>query len=50
MIVELALWSDAHIREFHEIRSDEGLALMKEDREGFIQCLKDTYQKQNRMG
>lgn len=50
IIVELALWSDGHIREFHPIlRSDEGLDLMKKNREGFIRTVQDNYKRKNKL-
>lgn len=44
VIVELALWSDAHLRTLNPImRADEALDLMKTDKAAFIEKLKDNY-------
>ena len=46
LIVELALWSDAHLRDLNPImRAGEGLDAMKADREGFIQALQQGYRE-----
>ena len=46
IIVELALWSDGHIREFHPVlRADEGLDLMKRNKEEFIKIVMDNYKR-----
>ena len=44
VVVELALWSDAHVREFNPImRNDEGLKWMKQDKAAFIQFVLEGY-------
>ncbi|MEO0580696.1 MAG: helix-turn-helix domain-containing protein [Bacteroidota bacterium] len=44
VIVDLALWSDGNLREFNPIiRKDKELDIMKNDREGFIQMVKENY-------
>lgn len=46
IIVELALWSDASLRELHpEIRSDEGLIQMKQDKVAFTKTIQDGYRE-----
>jgi DNA-binding HxlR family transcriptional regulator len=46
IIVELALWSDAHLRELNPaMRAEEGLDMMKADREAFIQALQQQYRE-----
>ncbi len=42
ILVELALWSDAHVREFNtELASNEQLDFMKANKEGFIKGIMD---------
>lgn len=44
IIVELALFSDGHLRGMNDIVFDEpGIHMMKTDREGFIEMLKNGY-------
>ncbi|MCI4671892.1 MAG: helix-turn-helix transcriptional regulator [Bacteroidia bacterium] len=44
IIVELALWSDANLRGLNKImRKDKELEFMRNDREGFIELLKENY-------
>ncbi len=46
IIVELALWSDAHLRGMNPaIRRDEGLVHMKADKEGVVAGLQEQYRK-----
>lgn len=46
LIVELALWSDQNLRELNTImRRDKELEMMKNDREAFIDALKEQYRK-----
>jgi DNA-binding HxlR family transcriptional regulator len=47
IIVELALWSDGQIREFHpELRDEEGLESMRKNKEEFIQAVRQNYREQ----
>ncbi len=47
VIVELALWSDGQIREFHpELRDEEGLESMRKNKEEFIQAVRQNYREQ----
>ena len=44
IIVELAIWSDENLRDVHPImRKDPELAMMKIDRQGFIQTVIENY-------
>jgi DNA-binding HxlR family transcriptional regulator len=46
IIVELALWSDEHVRELNPImQKSEELDFMKRDKEGFINQLKTNYRE-----
>ena len=47
IIIELALFSDKNLREMNPIiRKDKELVLMENDREAFIETLKENYRKQ----
>jgi DNA-binding HxlR family transcriptional regulator len=44
IIVELSIWSDENVRELNSIMRDSPeIALMKNDKNAFIQMIKDTY-------
>lgn len=46
VIVDLAIWSDANLRDFNPImRKSDELELMKNDREGFISLIKKSYEE-----
>lgn len=46
IIVELALWSDANLRELNiAMRNPEELELMKSNKENFIKALKENYKE-----
>lgn len=46
VVVDLAIWSDHHIREFNPaMRNEKELELMKNDRDSFINQLKENYKK-----
>lgn len=47
-IIELTLWSDGNIREYHpEIISDDRLARINGNKEGFIKMLVENYKTEN---
>jgi len=47
-IVELTIWCDGNIREYHpEIISDERLEMLKGNKEEFIKMLKENYKEKN---
>jgi DNA-binding HxlR family transcriptional regulator len=44
VIVDLAIWSDDNLRDFNPImRNSDELELMKNDREGFISLIRNSY-------
>jgi DNA-binding HxlR family transcriptional regulator len=46
IIVDLALWSDANLRELHiDMRKPNELKLIKNNKEDFIKVLRDNYRK-----
>lgn len=46
VVVELAIWSDGNLRGLNPImRNDEGLTIMKYDREAFIRQVVEGYRK-----
>lgn len=50
VIIELALWSDGHLREDNPIiRKDPELEIMKTDRAGFIHMVQDKYREKRRI-
>jgi len=47
-IVELTLWSDGNIREFHpKLYSDDRIEMVTNNKEGFIKILRDNYKTEN---
>lgn len=48
VIVELTLWGEKNIKEFHpDLYSDERIKMLKKDKEGFIKLLISNYKKEN---
>ncbi|MEL6273623.1 MAG: helix-turn-helix domain-containing protein [Bacteroidota bacterium] len=46
IIIELALWSDAHIRELHAVlRMDSSLEVMKNNKAAFIETVQENYRQ-----
>jgi len=46
IIVELALWSDGHIRDYHPLmRNDESLAYMKSNKKDAIKMVIENYRR-----
>jgi DNA-binding HxlR family transcriptional regulator len=47
-IVELMLWSDKNIREFHAaLYRDDRITMLKNNKEGFIHTLQENYKTEN---
>lgn len=47
-IVELTLWSDKNIREFHTaLYRDDRIEMLKNNKEGFIHTLQENYKTEN---
>jgi DNA-binding HxlR family transcriptional regulator len=47
-IVELTLWSDKNIREFHAaLYRDDRITMLKNNKEGFIHTLQENYKTEN---
>ena len=47
-IVELTLWSEGNIREFHpKLYSDDRIEMVKNNKEGFINMLLENYKTEN---
>ena len=47
-IVELTLWSEGNIREFHpKLYSDDRIKMLKNNKEKFIKMLQENYQTEN---
>ena len=48
IIVELTLWSEGNIREFHpKLYSDDRIEMVTNNKEGFIKILRDNYKTEN---
>ena len=46
IVVELAIWSDNHLRDIHPtIVNDESTELLRADKEAFAKTLEDTYRE-----
>ena len=46
LLVELAIWSDKHLREFHpEIQDGDGLKFIRSNKEGFINNIINSYRQ-----
>ena len=47
-IVELTLWSEGNVREFHpDLYSDDRIKMLKNNKEGFIKILQENYKAEN---
>lgn len=47
-IVELTLWSEGNIRDFHpKLYSDDRIGMVKNNKEGFIKMLQENYKTEN---
>ena len=47
-IVELTLWSEGNIRDFHpKLHSDNRIGMVKNNKEGFIKMLQENYKTEN---
>ncbi len=48
IIVELANWSDNHLRDVHpEIQDGEGMELLRSDKQGFAKALENGYREKH---